>query len=65
VAGQPFIFTEGALRVPDGPGLGVQLDRQALDRLHDQYLACGLRNRDDTGYMQRIVPGYERKQPRW
>ena len=22
-------------------------------RLHEQYLACGLRNRDDTGYMQR------------
>jgi glucarate dehydratase len=33
--------------------------------LHEQYLACGLRNRDDTGYMQRVVPGYERKQPRW
>ena len=48
-----------------GPGLGVELDRDALARLHEQYLACGLRNRDDTGYMQRVVPGYERKQPRW
>jgi glucarate dehydratase len=65
VAGQPFIFSGGALRVPDAPGLGVELDREALARLHEQYLACGLRNRDDTGYMQRVVPGYERKQPRW
>ena len=65
VAGQPFSFSNGALRVPDGPGLGVELDRDALGRLHEQYLACGLRNRDDTGYMQRIVPGYERRQPRW
>jgi glucarate dehydratase len=65
VAGQPFIFSGGALRVPSGPGLGVELDREALARLHEQYLACGLRNRDDTGYMQRVVPGYERKQPRW
>jgi glucarate dehydratase len=65
VAGQPLIFSGGALRVPDGPGLGVELDRQNLARLNDQYLACGLRNRDDTGYMQRVVPGYQRKQPRW
>ncbi len=65
VAGQPFTFSNGALRVPDRPGLGVELDRDALGRLHEQYLACGLRNRDDTGYMQRIVGGYERKQPRW
>jgi hypothetical protein len=24
-----------------------------------------LRNRDDTGYMRRLVSGYERLQPRW
>jgi glucarate dehydratase len=65
VAGQPLIFSGGALRVPDGPGLGVELDRQELARLHQQYIDCGQRNRDDTGYMQRVVPGYERKQPRW
>ncbi|MGH3297798.1 MAG: hypothetical protein ACRDP7_38995 [Trebonia sp.] len=51
--------------MPDSPGLGVELDRDKLARLHEQYLACGLRSRDDTGYMQRVVPGYERKQPRW
>ncbi|HEX3308668.1 MAG TPA: enolase C-terminal domain-like protein, partial [Streptosporangiaceae bacterium] len=65
VAGQPFRFSGGALRVPDAPGLGVELDRDALVRLHEQYLRCGLRNRDDTGYMRRVVPGYERQQPRW
>jgi glucarate dehydratase len=65
VAGQPLIFSGGALRVPSGPGLGVELDREALARLHEQYLACGLRNRDDTGYMQRVAPGYQRTQPRW
>jgi glucarate dehydratase len=65
VAGTPFTFRGGALSVPAGPGLGVELDRDALARLHEQYLACGLRNRDDTGYMRRVVPGYERKIPRW
>jgi glucarate dehydratase len=65
VAGTPFTFSGGALSVPAGPGLGVELDQDALARLHEQYLACGLRNRDDTGYMQHIDPEYERRQPRW
>jgi glucarate dehydratase len=65
VVGTPFTFSGGALTVPRGPGLGVSLDRDALARLHEQYLACGLRNRDDTAYMQTIVPSYERKSPRW
>ncbi|MFG1807913.1 glucarate dehydratase family protein [Streptomyces sp. NPDC049040] len=58
-------FAGGAVRVPTTPGLGVELDRDALARLHEQYLRCGLRERDDTGYMQRIDPSYERKSPRW
>jgi glucarate dehydratase len=65
VVGEPFAFSGGAIAVPNRPGLGVELDRDALGRLHEQYLACGLRNRDDTGYMQRVTPGYERRQPRW
>jgi glucarate dehydratase len=65
VAGEPFAFSGGAIAVPGRPGLGVELDRDALGRLHEQYLSCGLRNRDDTGYMQRVVPGYQRLQPRW
>jgi glucarate dehydratase len=65
VAATPFTFVGGALAVPTGPGLGVELDRDALARLHQQYLASGLRNRDDTGYMTSVVPGYERTIPRW
>nr|WSW70705.1 glucarate dehydratase family protein [Streptomyces sp. NBC_00995] len=58
-------FTDGSVQVPEGPGLGVELDRDALARLHEQYLGCGLRDRDDTGYMRRIDPGYEKRSPRW
>ncbi|MFD7923130.1 glucarate dehydratase family protein [Streptomyces sp. NPDC059740] len=58
-------FENGAVAVPGGPGLGVELDRDALARLHEQYLTCGLRDRDDTGYMQRIDPGYRKLTPRW
>ncbi|HEX3956783.1 MAG TPA: glucarate dehydratase family protein [Trebonia sp.] len=63
VQGEPLPFSGGGVAVPDGPGLGIELDRDALARLHEQYLSCGIRNRDDTGYMRRFVPAYER--PRW
>ncbi|MGW2279798.1 glucarate dehydratase family protein [Streptomyces sp. NPDC001770] len=58
-------FRAGSVAVPRTPGLGVELDRDALARLHEQYLRCGLRNRDDTGYMRRLDPSYENKSPRW
>ncbi|MGH3734282.1 MAG: glucarate dehydratase family protein [Micromonosporaceae bacterium] len=58
-------FRDGAVRVPTTPGLGVELDTDALARLHRQYLDCGIRNRDDTGYMKRIDPAYQLRKPRW
>ncbi|MER6980704.1 glucarate dehydratase family protein [Streptomyces carpinensis] len=58
-------FRDGSVAVPRAPGLGVELDRDALARLHEQYVRCGLRNRDDTGYMRRLDPSYEKKSPRW
>ena len=47
------------------PGSAWNWTADALDRLHEQYLAAASRERDDTGYMRRIQPGYELKSPRW
>ncbi|CAM04106.1 glucarate dehydratase [Saccharopolyspora erythraea NRRL 2338] len=58
-------FSEGAVAVPTAPGLGVELDRDKLGALHEQFLRCGIRDRDDTGYMRRIDPAYELRKPRW
>ncbi|MCP2168354.1 glucarate dehydratase family protein [Goodfellowiella coeruleoviolacea] len=58
-------FVDGAVPVPAGPGLGVELDRDVLARLAENYRTCGIRQRDDTGYMRTVDPSYERKQPRW
>lgn len=60
-----FQFADGAIRVPDKPGLGVELDREALGRLHEKYLSSSIRTRNDTGYMQSIEPGYQYVAPRW
>jgi glucarate dehydratase len=65
VVNESFTFDGGAIRVPSAPGLGVSLDRDALAVLHEQYVKCGIKNRDDTGYMRRVDPSYERKEPRW
>jgi glucarate dehydratase len=56
---------EGAVLVPTTPGLGVEIDDDALGALHEQYLRCGIRDRDDTGYMQSIDPEYRALSPRW
>jgi glucarate dehydratase len=58
-------FVDGAVPVPTGPGLGVELDEDALGALHEQYLACGIRARDDTAYMRRFRPDFERRLGTW
>jgi glucarate dehydratase len=41
---KPFVFRDGCLDVPDGPGLGVELDPEQLDRFHRLYLEHGARD---------------------
>lgn len=65
IVGDPFSFEGGSVEVPTRPGLGVELDRERLARLHQRYLDCGIRNRDDTGYMQKFNPDYSAVAPRW
>jgi glucarate dehydratase len=60
-----FSFDAGAVAVPTGPGLGVQLDEAALDELHEQYVRAGQRNRDDTAYMRRFQPDFDPSVPKW
>jgi glucarate dehydratase len=58
-------FDNGAVAVPTEPGLGVELDREALARLHEQYLACGVRQRDDLAQMRKYQPGFSGRSPRF
>ncbi len=65
IVGGKLRFVDGSLPVPNGPGLGVELDHEALARLHEQYLACGLQFRDDEVEMQKVEPGWRKVTPRW
>jgi glucarate dehydratase len=56
----------GEVRVPDRPGLGVELDRDALARGRERYERCGYRRRDDAAEMCRLVdPNWRRIVPAW
>lgn len=58
-------WEDGGVVVPTGPGLGIELDRERLARLHQQYLDCGIRKRDDTTYMKKFHPEFSAKVPKW
>jgi len=65
VKGGRIVFDRGAVKVPTSPGLGVELDRDRLAELHAQYLACGVRNRDDLSQMRKYDPAFTGKTPRF
>ena len=65
IAGGKLRFEGGSLAPPDGPGLGVTLDRAALARLHQQYVTCGIRKRDDAAEMRKYEPGFRSGLPRF
>lgn len=66
----PHRFVDGAVEVPDAPGLGVELDREALFHLHERWLAydegSGYRDRDDAAAMRVVRPDWQVPTlPRW
>jgi glucarate dehydratase len=65
IVGGRIKFEEGAVSVPSGPGLGVEIDREALARLHQNYIDCGLTKRDDLVEMRKVIPDWEFKKIRW
>jgi len=65
IKGGRVTFKDGKLPVPDGPGLGVELDYEAMARLHQLYVDQMVRDRDDTDEMLKYIPDYVRKVPRW
>ena len=53
------------MRVPTAPGLGSMPDREAVARLHDNYVHSGIRVRDDLAQMPKYEPGFKGLQPRF
>jgi glucarate dehydratase len=62
---EPLQIVGGQVQVPQRPGLGVTLDRAAVERAHQLYRQHGLGARDDAVAMQHLIPGwtFNPKQP--
>ncbi|MET4576519.1 enolase C-terminal domain-like protein [Ottowia thiooxydans] len=54
----PLTIKNGFVDVPKKPGLGVELDMDAVERAHQLYLQHGLGSRDDAMAMQYLIPGW-------
>ncbi|MDP3413448.1 MAG: enolase C-terminal domain-like protein, partial [Polaromonas sp.] len=65
IKGGRIRFDEGSVKVPTTPGLGVEIDPAQLARLHQQYLDCGVRNRNDLAQMRKYDPSFSGVCPRY
>jgi glucarate dehydratase len=65
IKGGRIRFDKGSVVVPTRPGLGVELDQDALAVLHEQYKTCVVRNRDDLTQMRKYDPAFSGKTPRF
>jgi glucarate dehydratase len=66
VEGGRIRFENGAVMIPDKPGLGVTLDYDQLARGRERYDKIPLRKRDDEAEMrQHVDPNWRRVLPRW
>jgi glucarate dehydratase len=55
---EPLRIEGGKIAVPDRPGLGIEVDRAAIDVAHALYKQHGLGARDDAIAMQYLIPGW-------
>ncbi|WDY59941.1 glucarate dehydratase [Pseudomonas sp. PSKL.D1] len=62
---EPLKIEGGLVQVPAKPGLGIELDMDALMKAHETYRNMGLGARDDAVAMQYLVSGwaFDNKKP--
>lgn len=55
---EPLQIRGGKIAIPDRPGLGIEVDRRALEKANALYRQHGLGARDDAAAMQFLIPGW-------
>ena len=62
---EPLRIRGGKIAIPDRPGLGIEIDRTAIETANALYKKYGLGARDDAMAMQYLIPGwnFDNKKP--
>jgi glucarate dehydratase len=55
---EPLRIENGAIALPQQPGLGIDIDMAEVERAHRLYQSMGLGARDDSAAMQFLIPGW-------
>ena len=55
---EPLKIKGGRIAIPDRPGLGIEIDRGAIEAANALYKTHGLGARDDAIAMQFLIPGW-------
>lgn len=56
---EPLAIRDGAIALPDRPGLGIDLDMERVEAAEELYFNLGLGGRDDAAGMQYLLPGWK------
>ncbi|WP_047710021.1 enolase C-terminal domain-like protein [Pectobacterium atrosepticum] len=61
----PLQIVNGKIKVPDRPGLGIELDMEQVMKAHNLYKKLPSGARNDAAAMQYLIPGwkFDRKRP--
>lgn len=62
---QPLQIAGGQIKIPERPGLGVELDMEQVRKANELYRSASLGGRDDAQGMQYLIPGwtFDNKRP--
>src|SRR3954454_7373843 len=55
---EPFQIVDGKVRVPDRPGLGIEIDPEQIESAHQLYQKHRLGARNDAAAMQYLIAGW-------
>src|SRR5499427_1105779 len=55
---EPLRIAKGLIKLPDAPGLGIEIDMARIAAAHELYRQHGLGARDDAAAMQFLIPGW-------
>jgi glucarate dehydratase len=61
----PLKIEDGEIKLPNRPGLGIDVDLDRIEAAHQLYLDKALGGRDDAAAMQYLIPGwtFDNKRP--